>query len=122
MNMVCSGFTGANDEVITFDLFDENRLNSDNILDDKLTEDEKQEMYAIVEELEGVNSKELVVFTRQEFTTKNPRHKIITSMESDHLAGKNSAESTHYHKKWAVTVMKGNYIMQGYTHKYAYNL
>ena len=97
----------ASEDVVSLDIFDESILSDGTILDEKLTKEEEAEMYNIVEQLESVNSKELIDFTSQEFAAIPPRHKPVSSDELDRLAGKNSAESTSYQTRWAITVMKG---------------
>ena len=75
-----------------------------------LTQEEKEEMYVLVNELEGVNSRELIDFTsQQDAASEPPRHKAINTQELDRLAHKNCAEQTHYQTKWAVAVMKGEF-------------
>ena len=95
----------------TFNICDGQIFDSDAILTETLTQDEKEEMLTIVQGLEGINSRELIDFTSQEFTipgnAANQRHKQVTSEELDRLANKNSAENTQYQTKWAVTVFKG---------------
>ena len=99
---------GASEETITFELLDSSVLDGEIILGEDITEAKKQEMFAIVDQIDGVNSQELIDFTSQEFAQPTkPRHKTITEQELDHLAGKNMAENTQYQTKWATTVMKG---------------
>ena len=98
----------ATEDAITFDLIEDNVFDGDIILDGNITEGEKEEMYAIVDQIDGVNSRELIDFTSQEFAphTKH-RHKTVGEDELDRLGGKNMAENTQYQTKWATTVMKG---------------
>ena len=93
-------FSGA----VTFDIIDMDQLSDDNLLDEKLTQEEFQEIENIVTEMEGVNSAELVDFVSQETTLQ---HKPITDRELDRLASKNSALTTQYQMKWAQVVIKG---------------
>ena len=98
----------ANEQAVTFDILDNSVLSVDIIIDGDITEAEKEEMYAIVEQIDGVNSRELIDFTSQEFAPPaKPCHKVVTENELDWLAGKNMAENTLYQTKWATTVMKG---------------
>ena len=98
----------ANDDVITFDLYDDTELPNAVILDSNLTQEEQGEMIAIVEQIDGVNSWELIDFTSQEYAAlAKPRHKVVTNEELDRLASKNMADNTLYQMKWSVTVIKG---------------
>ena len=91
-------------EVVTFDLSEANLIDANNLFNEKLTQEEQEEITTIVTELEAVNSCELVDFATQEVTA---HHKQITQDELDRLARKNSADSTVYQTKWAITVLKG---------------
>ena len=64
-----------------------------------------------VNELESVNSREVIDFVSQEYSceAETVRHKVITSEEFDRLARKNSTQSTNYQTNWAIKVIKGNY-------------
>ena len=98
----------VNDDVITFDLYDDTKLPNAVILDSNLTQEEQDEMIAIVEQIDGVNSRELINFTSQEYTAPaKPRHKAVTNEELDRLASKNMADNTLFQTKWSVTVIKG---------------
>ena len=109
MKMATGCDTVAADSIITFDIFHDSVLNETNDLSDKLTQEEKEEIYRVVEQMEGVNSREVIDFIDDDTTiaAMPTRHKVITSEELDRLASKNSADSTAYQTKWAVTVMKG---------------
>ena len=56
----------ALEPTVTFDIIEGNILDSSNIFTEELTQDEKQEMYDIVTELDHVNSREVIDFTSQE--------------------------------------------------------
>ena len=102
----------ASEQVVSFDIFEGDILDSSTILTENLTQEEKEEMYVLVNELEAVNSRELIDFaTQQNATTAetHPHHKLVTSDELDHLAGINSAEQTKYQTKWAIAVIKGTF-------------
>ena len=110
-NIMVSNAEEASAAVICFDIIDSAVIDSDKILSETLTEEEKEEMYAIVSQLEGVNSRELIDFTSQEnappATAAPPRHKVLTEKELDCLADNNSAQQTKYQTKWAIAVLKG---------------
>ena len=93
----------ASASVIWFDIIDSAVIDSDKILSETLTEEEIEEMYAIVNQLEGVNSHELIDFTLQENAPPTaaapPHHKVLTEKELDRLADNNSAEQTNYQTK-----------------------
>ena len=103
---MASGENSGSQHMIAFDLFANNDESCDNILDGKLTQEEAEEITAIVEQLESVNSRELIDFCTP---PEEHRHKQITADELDRLAAKNNAESTIYQTKWAVTIIKGTY-------------
>ena len=87
----------ALNKVVSFDIFEGNILDGENIMTDNLTQEEKEEVYVLVNELESVNSHELMDFATQENAAKETlRHKAVTAVELDHLANKNSAEQTQY--------------------------
>ena len=84
------------------------------------TSEEREEICRVVDELESVNSRELIDFTSQENATANPRHKLVSPAELDRLANKNSSDNTLYQTKWATTVMKGKktFIFSGFSTKH----
>ena len=76
---------------------------------DHLTQEEKEEICRVVEELESTNSREIIDFTDSQDAPLNihPWHKLVTNDELDRLAANNSSENTLYQTKWATTVLKG---------------
>ena len=60
--------------LICFDIVDVQVVDGHKILTETLTAEEKEEMYAIVSELEGTNSHELIDFTLQENTPTAGHH------------------------------------------------
>ena len=99
------------EEAIIFKLSNSDLIEGASVLTETLTQDEKQEISTIMQQIEGVSSRELIDFTLQEFTipgnATNQWHKAISSAELDRLASNNSVENTQYQTKWAVAVMKG---------------
>ena len=70
--MASGGVSSSSAEVISFDIFDGTILSDNNSVTEKLTQDEREEICRLVNEMEGVNSAELVDFTSQEFAIANP--------------------------------------------------
>ena len=58
--MASGGVSSLSAEVISFDIFDGTILSDDNSVTQKLTQDEREEICRLVNEMEGVNSAELV--------------------------------------------------------------
>ena len=111
----------STDEMIVLELSDTELIEGSSILNETLTQDQREEITSIVQEIQGVNSRELIDFTSQEFTIPgnltNQWHKAISSAELDTLAGNNSSENTQYQTKWAVAVMKGKKVIISYNLK-----
>ena len=100
----------ASDPFVCFDIVDGTIIDNENILTETLTEEEKEEMYAIVKEFDHVNSRELIDFTLQETpptAAAPPHHKVVRSEELDRLTDNNTTEQTKYQTKWAIAVFKG---------------
>ena len=97
-------------DVIALDFFDGTLPDNATILMENLTQEEKEEMVQIVQQLDSVNSWEVINFASQEDAALAAvsRHKSVSAEELDHLASKNSTESTHYQTNWSVRVIKGN--------------
>ena len=91
-------------DVITFNIFGDEDTNQSTIFTENLTQDEREEIATVVLMIEGANSQELINFTVPE---NNVGHKSVSESELDRLAGKNSAVTTQYQTKWAVTVTRG---------------
>ena len=92
-----------------FNITDSEILDSTNIFTENLTQEEKQEMYAIGSTMEHANSCELMGFISQENALSgesHPHHKVVTEKELDRLADNNSVEQTIYQTRWAFAVLK----------------
>ena len=98
------------DETIILDICDSESIKENYLFTDNLTQDEKEEICNIVQQIDGVNSRELIDFTSQEFTIPgklaNPHHKSVSTAELDCLANKNSTENTQYQTKFLYISIK----------------
>ena len=94
-------------DVISMDIFGENLLNSETILYESVSNEDKEDILKLVGEIESATSREVIDFTSQETPTLPQRHKSLTDADLDKLAAKNNAEATVYQTKWAITVFKG---------------
>ena len=103
---MATGGSTVDSGLITFDIFEGDLLNQDDVFTGNLTQEEQEEIKTIVSEIASVNSHELIDFATQEVAQ---RHKQVTPHELDRLASKNNADSTVYQTKWAITVLKGNF-------------
>ena len=92
-------------DVIALDIFDGSVLVNDGTSMRNLTEEEKNEVAQIMQVIRSTQS-------NTDDEPKAARHKPVNADELDRLALKNSAESTSYQTKWALTVFQGtnNYI------------
>ena len=68
--MASGGAPGVSEQVVHFDIYDESIFSGNNVLTENLTQDEREEIYRVVGEIEGANSREIIDFTSQEFTLK----------------------------------------------------
>ena len=94
---MAEGGGSSDDPVYTYDLINRTFINEGDEILDNLTAEEKEEI-------------EKVLHTIRATQATNPdqiRHKPIDSVELDWLAGNNSAETTGYQTKWALTVLQG---------------
>ena len=99
----------ASADVISLDILEGVDIDSADILPQEITHDQAEQVFRVIDEFEGVNSRELIDFSTQEEQLLPQRHKQVTDSELDRLASKNSAESTAYQTRWAITVFKGTF-------------
>ena len=96
----------VSDMPVTFDLIDRIIVDSELTLLDTLTQEEKDEVTNVVTLLDAAKDNSLDQFEPNKNSPFAARHKHLSDEELDHLAGKNSAQSTSYQTKWAVVIMK----------------
>ena len=94
---------------ITFDLLEDIFTENNTSILDNLTPAEQVEVENVVTLLDSVKENSLDDFEDVNECHQNTRHKKVTDTELDHLACKNTAQSTAYQTKWAVAVMKDKY-------------
>ena len=100
------------------ELFEGDILNSDTILSETISEEQREELFKICDEIQHSTTREVIDFSTPEEAKLPQRHKHVSDKELDRLASKNSAETTLYQTKWAVTVFKGRnklYFKRNYT-------
>ena len=93
-------------DIISMDIFGENLLDSDTILYENVSNEDKEDILKLVGEIESTTSREVIDFTSQETPNVLQQHKNLTDADLDKLASINSAEATVYQTKWAITVFK----------------
>ena len=84
----------------TYDLINGTFINEGQEIMDNLTAEEKEEVEQVLHLIRKTHSPD----------GEANRHKPIDSAELNHLACKNSAESTSYQTNWAVAVFQGTYF------------
>ena len=97
----------ASETQMNFEILDSVVIDSGTNFFEKLTQEEREEICKVVEQLDDVNAREIIDFTDSQEELPNPRHKIVSNEELDRLAANNSSENTLYQTKWATTVIKG---------------
>ena len=101
----------ASTSQMTFDLINGYILDNSESFLDNLTTDEQTELDSVVTLLESAKEDSVEQFEPDENTNC---HKEVNDSELDHLASKNSAQSTTYQTKWAVVVMKDKYCSNSF--------
>ena len=103
---MADGGEDADGKAVTFDLFNDIGLVNDLNITDKLSQEEKDEVMDIVN---NINPEEFAQEIEQAQPVKSNRHLGIQDTELDRLAAKNNALETHYQTTWAKTVFLGIY-------------
>ena len=120
VKMAC-GADGDFLDTIDIDLFEGDIIETENILTGNISDEQRDQLLKLVDQIDGSTSKEVIDFATQEEAKLPSRHKSVTDEELDRLASKNSFEATVYQTKWAVTVFKGtkySYFMRNSTKHY----
>ena len=98
---MAKGKQNSDEPVYTYDLINGTFINEGEEIMDNLTAEEKEEVEQVLH----------LIRNTQMNAGDESRHKPIDSAELDRLASMNSAETTTYQTKWAVTVFQGNYLL-----------